>query len=274
MVRARTPLPVETEVLVRSRRWCALCFGLSLEKGTKSQGQVAHVDRDPANAVFDNLCWLCLPHHDLYDSKPSQSKRFTPAELRRHRDDLYGFLGQQRSGLASPATASLSTEAWKVAELLSGLARSGRKLDSQTRVDGIADLTGLDDDQVEIAVDELRSQGLVELNGTRETVFAMNRFFWETDPLFNDFDPVADAAVVARTVAAESTGQLEMQELADQLGWNPRRLNPATTYLSESGYVEATPSLSKPYWTKTLFASPATKRLVRDLDASLTPRSV
>jgi hypothetical protein len=44
-------------------------------------GQLAHIDRDPANAAEDNLIFLCLLHHNLYDTKPSQSKGWLPAEL-------------------------------------------------------------------------------------------------------------------------------------------------------------------------------------------------
>jgi hypothetical protein len=169
MARAKTPLPLETEVLVRSRRWCALCFGLSLELGPKTQGQIAHVDRTPTNTALDNLCLLCLPHHDLYDSKPSQSKGFTPAELRTHREELYSFLTEQRTRLASPGLAPLSTDAWAVAELLSSRSQLGRRLDSQVRLEALPALTRLTEDDVDIAVDELRAAGLVDLNGTRDS---------------------------------------------------------------------------------------------------------
>lgn len=79
---------VETEILVRSRRRCALCFGLRGDLEEK-RGQMAHVDRNPTNSAVENLCYLCLEHHDLYDSGHSQSKGFTPAELRHYREALY-----------------------------------------------------------------------------------------------------------------------------------------------------------------------------------------
>lgn len=86
--RKRTPEDTETDVLFASRRRCALCFGLFEDLDPK-RGQIAHVDRNPANFVFENLAFLCLPHHDEYDSKTSQSKRFTPPELIRYRRLLY-----------------------------------------------------------------------------------------------------------------------------------------------------------------------------------------
>ncbi len=81
----------EAKVLIESRRRCALCFGL---KGDLSEhkGQIAHVDRDPTNSEFKNLAFLCLEHHDAYDSKTSQSKSYTPDELTTYRGELYTAL--------------------------------------------------------------------------------------------------------------------------------------------------------------------------------------
>ncbi len=91
--RKRTPEQTEADVLIASRRRCALCFGFFGDLDQK-RGQIAHVDRDPSNADFDNLAYLCLPHHDEYDSKTSQSKRFTPAELIAYRKRLYERMGE------------------------------------------------------------------------------------------------------------------------------------------------------------------------------------
>lgn len=85
--RKRPPSATETDVLIRSRRRCALCFGLSADLSVK-HGQIAHIDRQRTNDDPDNLCYLCLAHHDEYDSKRSQAKNFTPAELRHYRNEL------------------------------------------------------------------------------------------------------------------------------------------------------------------------------------------
>jgi hypothetical protein len=86
--RLKIPEGVVTDVLQRSRRRCAMCFGLqgnSLEK----PGQIAHLDRDRTNNAFDNLCWLCQLHHDQYDTSTSQTKGLTKSEVKTHRDTLY-----------------------------------------------------------------------------------------------------------------------------------------------------------------------------------------
>lgn len=78
----------ETEILTRSARRCCLCFGLS-NNFEEKQGQIAHLDHNPQNASLDNLAWLCLIHHDQFDSKSSQSKGLKIDEVKRYRQMLY-----------------------------------------------------------------------------------------------------------------------------------------------------------------------------------------
>jgi len=53
------------------------------------KGQIAHLNRDRSDSQFENLVFLCLEHHDEYDSRPSQSKGFSSEEVRQYRDRLY-----------------------------------------------------------------------------------------------------------------------------------------------------------------------------------------
>jgi len=92
--RKKLSAAIDVSVVTRSKRRCALCFGLFGDVEVK-RGQIAHVDRDRTNDAEDNLAFLCLPHHDEYDTTPSQSKRFTPDELRKYRDDLHAFMADQ-----------------------------------------------------------------------------------------------------------------------------------------------------------------------------------
>ena len=64
------------EVVYRSARRCCMCFALAKDFGQKS-GQIAHLNQDRTNDSPPNLAWLCLPHHDEYDSSTSQSKGYT-----------------------------------------------------------------------------------------------------------------------------------------------------------------------------------------------------
>jgi hypothetical protein len=78
---------VEAAVLTRSRRRCAVCFGLNRDPSIKI-GQIVHLDQDSSNDDPDNLLFLCLEHHDEYDSKTSQSKKLSCSELQHFRDEL------------------------------------------------------------------------------------------------------------------------------------------------------------------------------------------
>ena len=94
MPRKSITLQVETAVLTLSRRRCALCFGLHADFEVK-RGQIAHIDRNADNSAIENLAFLCIPHHDEYDSTTRQSKGLTAPELKRYRQELYKLLGQR-----------------------------------------------------------------------------------------------------------------------------------------------------------------------------------
>jgi hypothetical protein len=87
MVRKAIPQETQAAVLAACRRRCATCFGLNRDTRIKP-GQIAHLDRDATNPSFDNLVFLCLEHHDLFDSRTSQSKGLTSDEVRRFRQEL------------------------------------------------------------------------------------------------------------------------------------------------------------------------------------------
>ena len=85
--RSGLPSETETKVLLSSRRRCAICFGLNRDASVK-QGQIAHLDRDRSNNKLENLTFLCLDHHDQYDSRMSQSKGLKSTELKYYRAEL------------------------------------------------------------------------------------------------------------------------------------------------------------------------------------------
>lgn len=98
----RLPIPSATEaqVLLASRRRCAICFGLYRDASLK-RGQIAHLDRDRTNHASPNLAFLCFDHHDQFDSSTSQSKNLTVAEVRTFRDELLRAIEQAWKAPAS-----------------------------------------------------------------------------------------------------------------------------------------------------------------------------
>ena len=79
---------VEAEVLWLSRRRCAICFGVEGDLRRK-KGQIAHLNKDRNDNRLENLTFLCMDHHDEFDSITSQTKNFTRKEVILHRDKLY-----------------------------------------------------------------------------------------------------------------------------------------------------------------------------------------
>jgi hypothetical protein len=67
---------------------------------SEKNGQIAHLDQDPSNCVEDNLAFMCLNHHSLYDSTTSQHRNYTIAEVKIGRAKLYEVVTQQKHDTA------------------------------------------------------------------------------------------------------------------------------------------------------------------------------
>ena len=89
--RKRTPPDIETAVLAKSARRCTLCFHLRGDLSEKL-GQITHLDDDRSNGAEDNLAWMCLEHHSLYDSRTKQHKNYTIREVKASRAKLYDLV--------------------------------------------------------------------------------------------------------------------------------------------------------------------------------------
>jgi hypothetical protein len=108
--RKKNPKNIEAEILLSSARRCALCYGLYGDLG-KKKGQIAHINKDSSNANEANLVYLCLDHHDEYDSTTSQTKNVTSRELAAYKQHL---LLAVKNGKHIKSEASKSKETYKV----------------------------------------------------------------------------------------------------------------------------------------------------------------
>lgn len=109
MARKPTPRTVQHAVLTKSRRRCAFCYYFSGDSREKD-GQIAHIDRNHSHSSEDNLVFLCLKHHNQYDSRTRQSKAIQPEEARTAkayleesiRNDFAGLLRESESRQHTP----------------------------------------------------------------------------------------------------------------------------------------------------------------------------
>lgn len=173
MIRKKISAKAETEVLVQSRRRCAMCFGLNSDFKSK-RGQIAHVDHDKTNAKFENLAFLCQEHHDEYDSIPSQTKGIKPNELKIHRKKLYEFViewetDSKRSSQNASEAKSLSNNDFSVYKLI-----------NPASVCGYEYLTLNDSQQVYISLSDDH--------------FSIDSFYWEVSKWLNcDYKKTKDS---------------------------------------------------------------------------------
>jgi hypothetical protein len=110
--RKKTLPDVETVILASSARRCTLCFHLNGDL-TEKRGQIAHLDEDRTNREEDNLAWMCLDHHSLYDSKTSQHKNYTIQEVKAARSRLYDLVVEGKHLTPAAARPYLQNEADK-----------------------------------------------------------------------------------------------------------------------------------------------------------------
>ena len=88
MTRKTISPTVQADLLLKARRRCALCVGID-GNDSERPGQIAHLNGDHSDNRLENLVWLCLEHHDKFDSKTSQTKNYTQIEVRNYRESLY-----------------------------------------------------------------------------------------------------------------------------------------------------------------------------------------
>jgi hypothetical protein len=122
--RKKVPTKNETAVLAKSARRCALCFHLKGDLEEKI-GQVAHLDGNRANGTEDNLAFMCLPHHSLFDSKTSQHKNYTIPEVKVARSKLYGLVSEGRHLITLPAPPKNEADKEVFRDLLKTLPSDG-----------------------------------------------------------------------------------------------------------------------------------------------------
>lgn len=114
--------------------------------------------------------------------------------------------------------------------------------------------------------DELEGVGLISksvgIGAPFHHVRPRPKLFWRFDRVFMKWDPERDARLLAaRLVAGEGArSQLSIPAVAEELGWEPRRINPAVTYLRDHELVIASNSHADPYVAFSLLENSATRR--------------
>jgi hypothetical protein len=166
---------------------------------------------------------------------------------------------------AAPVTVSAprtrySPAATAVAGLFVSRSENGHFADPVLRIGDLVEETGLTADDVTDALHELRSR----LKVSFDAVYAEDSLFSEFDGFWKPWNPTDDALSIAADLMNAPEISEDLGVIAARIGWPPRRLNPAITYLAERGVVQVVKvGGSKPYVGVLVAKKDAIRRFVR-----------
>ncbi|MGL4963150.1 MAG: toll/interleukin-1 receptor domain-containing protein [Inquilinus sp.] len=165
------------------------------------------------------------------------------------------------------AVAGWSSAALAVAEHLVRTSERGCAIDPQTTYEKLVEATGLPMPDVRLGVLDLYDAGLLEkgaeIGGKR--LHPRAGLFTEFDHLFMEWNPAEDAKTVAIHLHNSGLGQAETATIGAEMGWSPRRLNPAMNYLVESRAVAAHEAHGGSYRPRMISIDDNLLRFVRNL---------
>jgi hypothetical protein len=190
--------------------------------------------------------------------------------------DIYGV---SRKPLRGPAPryvqavpeglTSWSRAALAIAEHITRTSEHGIELDPQLDLGGVAQATGLSEEDVRLGVLDLADAGLIKTLESMmgiEGIWPTSSFFVEFDKHFLGLDSKRDALAVAAFLVNQNCEGAHVQELAGQFPeWSTRRLNSALNYLDDANLVQSIKALdSSPHAMTALRINDRTRRFVRD----------
>lgn len=196
--------------------------------------------------------------------------------------DIHGVSRKPELGAPPAAVAmrtgglGISAAAEAIVRLMVERSEHGDFFDPQLSPDDIREGTGLPDDDIVDAVDELEGQGFVQrhasLNSEEigfDTLTPESDLFAKFDRHFRTWNPEEDALLIAADLVNSNQDGVSIPKLAESYRWSPRRMNPALNYLMNRKLVEASEMMGcHPWTTHWIGKTPATRRFVRERSQS------
>ena len=165
------------------------------------------------------------------------------------------------------AVKGYSTAATAIAHLFVERSKYGLSGDPQFRVGDLAQKTGLSIEDTEDALYAL--EDFVKMSSrmgkmANKSVFAKESCFVEFDRHWKPWNPTEDARQLAADLVNDPEFPSAPAEVAERYGWEPRRLNPALSYLLERGLIHDLRSLNAaPYAVAEIAGNDQTRRFVK-----------
>lgn len=168
-----------------------------------------------------------------------------------------------------PARLGLSPLATIIARTLVLASRTARDGDPQLPPERLRELTDQSDEDILEAIDELESRRWVRvarvLAGGMGFAYVAprGRMFAELDAELMPWDPLEDARTIAAEIVNVPGSAAVVSVLDRELGWGPRRVNPAITVLVEHGVMDHSNTIDPDYEYYSLHANVRTRRFLR-----------
>lgn len=158
-----------------------------------------------------------------------------------------------------------SPSAIAVAQLLARRSEHATSHDPMMQPHEIAEATGIAPVEVRLGILDLKDAGLLWQSDHGDlSVAPKGSLFVEFDASVMPFDPEQDAITIANRLISDGTEDADTGQLAQSLGWEPRRMNSAICYLERAGVIDARHSLaSEPWRAVHLIAGDETLRFAR-----------
>ena len=186
--------------------------------------------------------------------------------------DIYGISKRPKLGPtptnAKAVAPDLSAAASAVVEYLVKASKDGQEHDPHLELDQLKSAIGMTDEDLTDALDELEELGCIYVTpfggvGSRPQMFTRFDQYWKP------WVPAADAVTVARCVHEHSEKAANAAEIAEKLGWDARRLNPALFYLTDRDLVMWSESYSDPFLTHWIQSTDKTRRFLKEAAGAL-----
>jgi hypothetical protein len=157
-------------------------------------------------------------------------------------------------------TSGYSPAASMVAKVFVEKSKAALFMDPQFSPEELADLTGLQEEDLTDSLHELRN--LVEDH--RFFITAKAELFVVFDAAFMQWDPAKDALRLAADLVNSPGFPSGPEEIAKLYEWTPRRLNPAISYLLNRKLIDARVFMGMGHWAAGhMQKNDATRRFVR-----------
>ena len=196
---------------------------------------------------------------------------FSPAledfdnDIRQLIADIHGVSRKPALGPAPPAVdpevnTGYSLAATAVGKLFAERTQNAAHFDPMLSMQQICEATALSEEDVSDALYELK--GMVEEQ--YGSVIPLPELYVTFDKHFKEWDPAADALTLAADLLNDASFPREPQEIAERYGWQPRRLNPALSYLIKRKLIQSLTHLAMGPWVAVhLEKTDATRRFVK-----------